>query len=115
VASLYVLHSPLLLALVSVVVGTFPPGIIPVVLGRVRDLDPFSVQRQDRAWSRATTVFAASQATAGYAYSAIFSATHGDHRLLFLIAGLGIFLGLVIDFVAIAEREAKRAVTTRLQ
>ncbi|MDY0747380.1 YbfB/YjiJ family MFS transporter [Paucibacter sp. R3-3] len=101
---LYVLSTPLTLGLVAIVIGTFPPGIVPVVLARVHELEPHSPARQNSTWSRATTVFAAAQAVAGYAYSALFNASHGDHRLLFLIAAAGIVVSLAIDFVVIAER-----------
>jgi len=103
-AGLYALDTSVALGLVAIVIGTFPPGIVPIVLARVHELEPHSAARQNRTWSRATTVFAAAQAIAGYAYSALFNASHGDHRLLFLIAALGIALSLAIDFVAIAGR-----------
>lgn len=103
-AGLYLLSTPLALGIVAIVIGTFPPGIVPVVLARVHELEPHSPARQNSTWSRATTVFAAAQAVAGYAYSALFNASHGDHRLLFLIAAAGIVVSLAIDFVVIAER-----------
>jgi len=103
-AGLYALNTSVALGIVAIVVGTFPPGIVPIVLARVHELEPHSAARQNRTWSRATTVFAAAQAIAGYAYSALFNASHGDHRLLFLIAAAGIVVSLVIDLVAIAER-----------
>ena len=106
VLGLYLLRTPLTLAVAAVAVGTFPSGIVPVVLARVRELEPHSVARQNATWSRATTVFAAAQAISGYAYSALFNATHGDHRLLFLFAALGIFVSLAIDFVWITETRA---------
>ncbi len=108
VAGLHALHTPAVLGVVAVVVGTFPPGIVPIVLARVHELEPHSVARQNKVWSRATTVFAAAQAIAGYGYSALFSASHGDHRLLFLIAAIGIVMSLAIDFVVIAERAHER-------
>ena len=108
VAGLYALHTPTVLGVVAIVVGTFPPGIVPVVLARVHELEPHSVARQNSTWSRATTVFAAAQATAGYSYSALFNASHGDHRLLFLIAAIGIVGSLAIDFIVIAERRHER-------
>ncbi len=108
VAGLYALHTPTVLGVVAIVVGTFPPGIVPVVLARVHELEPHSVARQNSTWSRATTVFAAAQAVAGYAYSVLFNASHGDHRLLFLIAAIGIVGSLAIDFIVIAERQHER-------
>lgn len=103
-AGLYALNMPVALGIVAIIVGTFPPGMVPLALARVHELEPHSAVRQNRTWSRATTVFAAAQALAGYGYSALFNASHGDHRLLFLIAAAGIVVSLAIDFVVIAER-----------
>jgi predicted MFS family arabinose efflux permease len=108
VACLYGLYTPAVLGFVAILVGTFPSGIVPIVLARVHELEPHSVARQNSTWGRATTVFAAAQAFAGYAYSALFNASHGDHRLLFLIAAVGIAASLAIDFITIAEREHER-------
>jgi len=107
-AALYALHAPAALGAVAIVVGTFPPGIVPVVLARVHELEPHSIERQNSAWSRATTVFAAAQAVAGYAYAALFNASHGNHRLLFMVAALGIVASLAADWAAARERFAER-------
>ena len=105
VVSLCAFHATLALGVVAIVIGTFPPGIVPVVLARVRELDPHNVTRQNRTWSRATTVFAAAQAVSGYAYSVLFNASNGNHRLLFVIAAIAIALSLAIDFLVIARHE----------
>jgi len=105
---LYALQAPFALAVAAVVVGSFPPGIVPLVLARVHELEPHSAARQNATWSRATTVFAAAQALSGYAYSALFSASHGDHRLLFLVAAFAILASLAADFVVLTGRAQRQ-------
>lgn len=114
VVSLCTLRTPNVLAAVAVAIGTFPPGIVPLVLARVRELEPHDVTHQNRSWSRATIVFAAAQALSGYAYSALFNASSGNHRLLFWIAAVAIALSLAIDFMIVAagEREGSARVPT---
>jgi predicted MFS family arabinose efflux permease len=97
-------HVPI--GLVTIVIGTFPPGIVPVVLARVHETIPGNATQQNVVWSRATTVFAAFQALAGYAYSAIFNSSGGNHRVLFVIGVVAIVVGLVVDVVASASSRA---------
>lgn len=87
------------IAFLTIVIGTFPPGIVPLFLARVQETIPDSVQKQNVAWSRATTVFAAFQALAGYGYSAVFNASGSNHRLLFLIGGIAVVALLAADVV----------------
>ncbi|MCU0072764.1 MFS transporter [Pseudomonas koreensis] len=89
-------HSFLALALLAVVLGSFPPGIVPLALARVHELAP-DHHRQQVAWSRATVSFATFQALAGFAYSALFNATGGQHVLLFVIAGGAIVIALILE------------------
>lgn len=89
----------ILIGVLTIVIGSFPPGIVPLVLARVHELIP-QHREQPVVWSRATTVFAASQALAGYAYSAIFNANGGNHRLLFLIAAVALGIALAADLGA---------------
>jgi predicted MFS family arabinose efflux permease len=84
------------LALLAVVLGSFPPGIVPLALARVHELVPEHHQQQI-AWSRATVSFATFQAVAGFAYSALFNASGGHHALLFLIACGAIIIALVLE------------------
>jgi len=112
VVSLCTLRTPNVLAVVAVVIGTFPPGIVPLVLARVRELEPHDVTHQNRSWSRATTVFAAAQALSGYAYSALFNASSGNHRLLFAIAAVAIAMSLAIDFLLVAASEREDGART---
>ncbi|WP_166225433.1 YbfB/YjiJ family MFS transporter [Pseudomonas atagonensis] len=93
---LAVSHSFLALAMLAVILGSFPPGIVPLALARVHELVP-DHHRQQIAWSRATVSFATFQALAGFAYSALFNATGGHHALLFVIAAGAILLALLLE------------------
>lgn len=81
------------------VIGTYPPGVVPLVLGRIRDTLPEDAPAQGAAWSRATTVFALFQALAGYAYSWLFAATGGAHRVLMLTGAAALALALLSDLL----------------
>ncbi|CAI8825837.1 MFS domain-containing protein [Pseudomonas sp. IT-347P] len=89
-------HSLLALALLAVILGSFPPGIVPLALARVHELVP-EHHRQQIAWSRATVSFATFQALAGFAYSALFNASGGQHALLFVIAAGAIVVALLLE------------------
>jgi predicted MFS family arabinose efflux permease len=84
------------LALLAVILGSFPPGIVPLALARVHELIPQHHQQQI-AWSRATVSFATFQAIAGFAYSALFNASGGHHELLFIIAAGAIVVALLLE------------------
>jgi MFS family permease len=86
----------LALALLAVVLGSFPPGIVPLALARVHELVPEHHQQQI-AWSRAMVSFATFQAIAGFAYSALFNASGGHHALLFIFACVTIVLALFLE------------------
>jgi predicted MFS family arabinose efflux permease len=88
-----------LLIVVVFVAGTFPPGIVPMALAWIRDTHPGDAGIQNALWSRITSVFAAVQAFAAYAYSAVFAATGGRYELLFELGAGGIVLALAVDFV----------------
>ncbi|MFI8223715.1 YbfB/YjiJ family MFS transporter [Pseudomonas sp. NPDC085632] len=89
-------HSFVALALLAVILGSFPPGIVPLALARVHELVP-EHHRQQIAWSRATVSFATFQALAGFAYSALFNASGGHHALLFVIAAGAIVVALLLE------------------
>ncbi|POF38837.1 hypothetical protein B0D71_29290 [Pseudomonas laurylsulfativorans] len=84
------------LALLAVILGSFPPGIVPLALARVHELIPGHHQQQV-AWSRATVSFATFQALSGFAYSALFNATGGHHALMFVIAFGAIVVALLLE------------------
>ncbi len=97
------------LAAVAFVVGSFPPGIVPLTLGWLREIYPDDAPRQNAKWSRATVVFAASQAAAAYAYSAIFVDSARDYRLLFAIATAAIVVAAALElFVPLVLRPNRR-------
>ena len=81
----------------TVVVGSFPPGIVPIVLGRIHQILPGDAHAQSAVWSRATTVFALFQALAGYGYSYLFSQSGGDHRLLMGIGAGALLIAAIAD------------------
>jgi MFS family permease len=93
---LAVSHSFVALAVLAVIVGSFPPGIVPLALARVHELVP-DHHRQQIAWSRATVSFATFQALAGFAYSALFNATGGQHAMLFVIAAGAIVVAILLE------------------
>src|SRR5262249_2293577 len=69
VALLAVAPAPGWLALASLVLGAFTPGIVPLVLGRARELAAAAGQDGRAAWSIATIAFAVGQAAAAYGFS----------------------------------------------
>ncbi|PKQ40598.1 MFS transporter [Pseudomonas sp. YY-1] len=90
------------------VIGSFPPGIVPLALARVHQLVEGHA-RQNATWSRATISFATFQALAGYAYSALFSASQEDYRLLFTVAIGAVLLALLLELPALlGSRDATR-------
>lgn len=84
------------LAVLAVILGSFPPGIVPLALARVHELLPNHHQQQV-AWSRATVSFASFQALSGFAYSALFNSSGGQHALLFMIAAGAIVVALLLE------------------
>ncbi len=89
-------HSFLALAVLAVIIGSFPPGIVPLALARVHELVP-DHHLQQVAWSRATVSFATFQAITGFAYSALFNASGGHYALLFVIASGAIVSALLLE------------------
>lgn len=85
------------LAVSSVVIGAFVPGIVALALGRVHELAPRDGETQRRAWVWCTVAFAVGQAAAAYGFSALFAHTGGDYRLLFGLAAGALLLALAID------------------
>jgi predicted MFS family arabinose efflux permease len=92
------------------VLGSYPPGAVPLVLGRVNALAGVQAAAQQAAWSRATTAFALVQAGAGYVDSYLLTASRGNYALLFLLAAAAFFLALVWDLLASQATPAKEMV-----
>jgi predicted MFS family arabinose efflux permease len=89
----FVTH-PVWLGLSSVVGGATVPGVVPLVLGRVREL--VGPESAARCWSLATTAFAIGQALAAYGLSFVF-AEGGSYGLLFALGSAAPLLALVLD------------------
>jgi predicted MFS family arabinose efflux permease len=83
---LYASANLAVLGVLTLVIGTFAPGMVPLVLSRVHEVVAHNATRQNIAWSRASVISAIALAIAAYAFSAVFNATGGNHRLLFLDA-----------------------------
>nr|WP_314545451.1 YbfB/YjiJ family MFS transporter [uncultured Massilia sp.] len=98
-AAMVLVHGTAALVLATFVIGTFPSGVVPLTLGRIRHTLRHDPAAQGAAWSRATTVFALFQALAGYAYSWIFAATGGAHRVPMLIGAVALGLALLSDLL----------------
>jgi len=87
------------LGILSVIIGSFPPGIVPMVLAWIRELYPGDQNRQNAVWSGATIDFAAFQALAAYAFSAIYAASGGDYRLIFMFGAGALLLAVLLDLL----------------
>ncbi|ARP90396.1 MFS transporter [Bordetella genomosp. 9] len=90
----YLTENPMAVGVLTVLIGTFAPGIVPIVLARVHELVPKNAPKQNIVWSRATTLSAGVMAGAGYAFSALFNASGGNHRLVFLAAALLVIVAM---------------------
>ncbi|MCK9685310.1 YbfB/YjiJ family MFS transporter [Scleromatobacter humisilvae] len=88
------------LAISSVVMGAFTPGIVGLVLGRLHELLVHHPASHKLAWSRATTGFAILQAAAAYGMSYLLVRSGGHHAPLFAVGGAAVVLALAIDLVA---------------
>ena len=86
--------------------GAFTPGIVPLVLGRVREILAATPQRQQMAWSRATASFAVMQAAGAYGFAFLFALT-GAYDLLFLLAAGCVAAALGLDLAAGRGRAAR--------
>jgi predicted MFS family arabinose efflux permease len=90
------------LALSGFIMGGFSPGVVPVVLGRVRELLPGDHHAQRAAWSRTTSAFALGQAAGAYGLAWLF-AQGGSYGELCLTAAAALVLGLVLE-LAVRKR-----------
>jgi predicted MFS family arabinose efflux permease len=107
VAGLALSSNLILIGALTIIVGSFPPGIVPLWLARFRQTLAGNTALQNIVWSRATSIFAAAQAFSGYAYSAIFNHSGENHRLLFYIAAGAILIGLAADFTVPSRTRAR--------
>jgi predicted MFS family arabinose efflux permease len=96
------------LCLLSALCGSFPPGIVPMVLTWIRELFPGDEGWQSIVWGRATICFAAFQALAAYAFSAVFDASGGSYRLVFLLGAAALAATVLLDLLEAPARPSMR-------
>src|SRR5262249_53294664 len=82
----------------SVAVGACTPGVVPLALGRVRELVPNDALRQQSAWGIATVAFSIGQALGAYGFAFLLS-RGGSYELLFALGAVPFMLALAIDVV----------------
>jgi hypothetical protein len=82
------------------VIGSFPPGNVPLAMAWIRETIPTHVTAQNVVWSRATVVFAACQAAGAYAYSALYAMHADSHRTVFVVSAIAIAVAIVIELIA---------------
>jgi len=109
VVLLAVTAAPVWMAVSSVIVGAFVPGVVPLVLGRVHELISDDGQARKAAWSGATAAFALGQAAAAYGFSFLFAET-GGYAVLFGLGAGALILALAID-LGMAVASARRRVS----
>ncbi|HEY4251126.1 MAG TPA: YbfB/YjiJ family MFS transporter [Roseomonas sp.] len=102
-AAMYVTANPILLAVLTAIIGTFAPGMVPLALARVHEVVRHNANRQNIAWARASIIAAIGMAIAAYAYSALFNAAGGNHRVLFMAAAGLLVLAVLAGFAASAK------------
>lgn len=90
-------HHTVALCLSTILLGTFTPGIVPLVLGRVQEMLPHDPTAQRAAWSRATVAFALFQALGGYGYAYLFAQSHENYSLIFLCGAAAMAAAFVAD------------------
>jgi predicted MFS family arabinose efflux permease len=92
----------------AVVIGSFPPGIVPLVMAWVRETLPNFVAAQNVVWGRATMVFAACQACGGYGYSALYNVATSGHRSVFAVSAWALVVAFLIGLVTAPTMRAAR-------
>jgi predicted MFS family arabinose efflux permease len=88
------------LAISSVVMGAFTPGIVGLALGRLHEVLAHHPASHKLAWGRATIAFALMQAVAACGMSWLLMRSGGHHAPLFAVGGAAIALALAIDLVS---------------
>ena len=88
------------LAISSVVMGAFTPGIVGLALGRLHEVLAHHPASHKLAWGRATIAFALMQAVAAYGMSWLLVRSGGHHAPLFAVGGAAIALALAIDLAS---------------
>jgi predicted MFS family arabinose efflux permease len=83
------------LALSSVIIGAFTPGIVPLAFGRLHELMPDAASTR-RNWSHATISFAVLQAGGAYVCSELYGGA-GGYLSLFVLGTGALLLALALD------------------
>ncbi|CUW40148.1 Major facilitator superfamily permease [Magnetospirillum sp. XM-1] len=86
------------------IMGGFTPGVVPVVLGRVRELLPGDFGAQRAAWSRTTAAFALGQAAGAYGLAWVFTTSGGAYGMLFALGGAALVLALGLELAVRPRR-----------
>jgi predicted MFS family arabinose efflux permease len=92
----------------SLAVGAATPGVVPLALGRVRELVPGDAHGQQAAWSIATITFSTGQAAGAYGFAFLLG-SEGSYALLFALGAVPFVLALAIEMVT--ERRTCRSIT----
>lgn len=90
---------PVLIGLAAFTGGLLAPGMVPVTLGRVRELSGPSEGAKAGAWGRATSGFAVGQAAGAYLLAWLYDRT-GDYHLLFYVALSAPLIGIALELAA---------------
>ncbi|CAO1666335.1 Major facilitator superfamily (MFS) profile domain-containing protein [Halomonas sp. NYA30] len=90
----------------SFVVGAMIPGIVALTSGRLAELVGPTAHK--KLWGQATAAFAAAQAVAGYAMSALYG-TWGSYAPLFAISGIILVAGFLLVLLSrgVQQRHAQ--------
>lgn len=86
----------------AAVIGAFVPAIVPLVLGRVRDVLPGDARRQAAAWSACTVTLALGTAGGGYLLSLMYAKGWGGYPTLFIMGAAAVVLALALDLLGLA-------------
>ena len=89
------------LAVSSIVVGAFVPGVAGLAVGRVHELASANGTSRTSAWGICTASFAIGQAAAAYGFSFLFART-GEYAMLFGLGAGALVLALAVDLIAAA-------------
>ncbi|HEX7007227.1 MAG TPA: YbfB/YjiJ family MFS transporter, partial [Alphaproteobacteria bacterium] len=109
VALVVITADEMVIAVSSVVIGAFVPGIAPLALGRVHELLADGAGRR-AAWRRATVAFAVGQAVGAYGFSYLLEEGM-RYPTLFTVAVGALALALAVDLALSAA--APRALGVR--
>ena len=92
-----------LVAALSVLIGTFISGMIPLMQACIRERIPDDIERQTTVWSKMVTTYVGALTIGAYVYSAVLNASNGAHRTLFALSILAVGLCLLIEFLPVAS------------